>query len=197
MQAFREPERIELDGGELLYWAQYFPSEHAQQMFELLRQQLAWQQPTLRIMGKQHPIPRFQAWHGDEAASYRYSGRTFQPAPWTEALDTCRGRLPETLGGFNSVLANWYQHGQHSMGMHSDDEPELGERPTIAALSFGYPRTLVFKHKKTGESLKIAPKSGSLLVMRGETQDHWRHGINKTKRSVGQRISLTFRNILI
>ena len=43
---------------------------------------------------------------------------------------------------FNGVLLNRYRSGQDSMGWHSDDEPEFGERPVIASVSFGGTRTL-------------------------------------------------------
>ena len=33
---------------------------------------------------------------------------------------------------FNSVLLNYYRDGRDSMGMHADDEPELGPEPVIA-----------------------------------------------------------------
>jgi hypothetical protein len=46
----------------------------------------------------------------------------------------------------------------------------------------------------------VAPRSlllehGSLLWMRGSTQQHWRHAIPKTRAAVGERLNLTFRAI--
>ena len=37
--------------------------------------------------------------------------------------------------------------------------------------------------------------SGSLLIMAGTMQEHWKHEIPKTRRPVGERINLTFRQI--
>jgi alkylated DNA repair dioxygenase AlkB len=37
---------------------------------------------------------------------------------------------------------------------------------------------------------------GSLLLMAGATQENWLHGINKSARSLGARINLTFRYIV-
>lgn len=34
------------------------------------------------------------------------------------------------------------------MGLHSDDEKELGDKPVIASLSLGEARDIHFKHKK-------------------------------------------------
>ena len=99
---------------------------------------------------------------------------------------------------FNSVLLNYYRDQNDSMGLHSDDERELGPEPVIASLSLGETRTFLLKHK-TCEALKtyrLALPSGSLLVMRGTTQSHWRHGIAKCKAKRGPRINLTFRKVL-
>ncbi|WP_460501030.1 alpha-ketoglutarate-dependent dioxygenase AlkB [Hymenobacter agri] len=35
--------------------------------------------------------------------------------------------------------------------------------------------------------------NGSLLLMRGPTQQHWQHALPKTARPVGPRLNLTFR----
>ncbi len=84
------------------------------------------------------------------------------------------------------------------MGMHSDDEPELGAEPVIASLSLGEVRTLVFRHRsdRSRKSLRIELGDGSLLLMRGATQRNWKHGIAKERRPCGARVNLTFRRIL-
>jgi alkylated DNA repair dioxygenase AlkB len=83
------------------------------------------------------------------------------------------------------------------MGMHSDDEPELGEQPVLASLSLGEERTLILKHKrdKALKPVRLNLASGSLLLMKGETQHYWKHGIEKETRPCGPRINLTFRRI--
>jgi alkylated DNA repair dioxygenase AlkB len=62
----------------------------------------------------------------------------------------------------------------------------------------GEERTLILKHKKEKDlkpvRLKLA--SGSLLLMKGETQRYWKHGIDKETRPCGARVNLTFRRIL-
>ena len=84
------------------------------------------------------------------------------------------------------------------MGFHSDDEPELGDRPIIASLSLGDERTFVFKHKTKPETklVRLRLASNSLLLMKGDTQKNWKHGINKETRRCEQRVSLTFRRIV-
>lgn len=81
--------------------------------------------------------------------------------------------------------------------MHSDDEAELGERPVIASLSLGETRSLLLRHKtrKDLPTIRLALPSGSLLLMGGDTQHYWRHGIDAEKNRCAARINLTFRLI--
>jgi alkylated DNA repair dioxygenase AlkB len=109
-----------------------------------------------------------------------------------------KNRVEKVAGAsFNSVLLNYYRHHRDSMGLHSDDEPELGRQPIIASVSLGEERTFILKHKTRRElkivRLKLA--SGSLLLMKGDTQHCWKHGIDKEKGPCGPRVNLTFRRI--
>jgi alkylated DNA repair dioxygenase AlkB len=81
------------------------------------------------------------------------------------------------------------------MGFHSDDESELGPQPAIASVSFGDPRTFILKHKRLPQTLKLSLGNGSMLLMAGNTQTNWQHGINKERRFCGPRVNLTFRKI--
>ena len=96
------------------------------------------------------------------------------------------------------MLLNYYRDNHDGMGFHSDDEPELGERPTIASLSLGDERTFVLKPKRltNGKTIRLKLASGSLLLMKGDTQKNWKHGIAKEARLCGPRVNLTFRQIL-
>ena len=94
------------------------------------------------------------------------------------------------------MLANLYRDGNDSMGLHSDDEKELGKNPVIASLSLGESREIYFKHKNKKLNLIIPQASGQLIVMHGKTQKYWKHEIKKTKKIKKPRINLTFRNII-
>ena len=156
-----------------------------------------WRQDSVTLFGKTHPQPRLCAWYGE--AAYRYSGLTLQPAPWTRRLAQIRDRVETVTGhAYNSVLLNYYRDQQDCMGMHSDDEPELGPRPAIASLSLGALRDFRLKHRSRRDldTVKLPLPSGSLLLMAGDTQHHWRHGIARQKRHCAPRINLTFRRIL-
>jgi alkylated DNA repair dioxygenase AlkB len=158
-----------------------------------------WRQEKITIYGKTHLQPRLTAWHGGKELIYSYSGITMEPRPWSQTLLNLKARIESLVAqDFNSVLLNYYRDQRDSMGMHSDDEPELGEHPVIASLSLGEERTLLLRHKyrKDLNTIKLPLTSGSLLLMRGETQHYWKHGINKQKHPCGPRVNLTFRSII-
>ncbi|MDB5950570.1 MAG: Alpha-ketoglutarate-dependent dioxygenase AlkB [Massilia sp.] len=155
----------------------------------------AWRNDVITVWGKQHPQPRLTAWHGE--AAYAYSGIRLEPLPFTPLQQVLRAAVEEVSGRrFNSVLLNYYRNGRDSMGMHSDNEPELGRDPAIASLSFGAARTFVLQHKVTKERLRIDLTDGSLLLMAGSLQQNWLHGIPKISRAAGPRVNLTFRYIV-
>jgi alkylated DNA repair dioxygenase AlkB len=169
------------------------------QVLQRLMAEVPWRSEEVVMWGRRVPQPRLTAWYGDAGASYAYSGIQLHPLPWTPILLDIKSRIEETVGStFNSVLLNYYRDHHDSIGFHSDDEPELGERPVIASLSLGEERTFVLKHKRVKfvglVHLRLA--SGSLLLMKGDTQHYWRHGISKENRSCGPRINLTFRQII-
>jgi alkylated DNA repair dioxygenase AlkB len=157
-----------------------------------------WRAETVVIWGKSHPQPRLIAWYGDKGSKYTYSGISLEPLEWTNRLRGIKVMVENVSGAtFNSVLLNYYRDHRDSMGPHSDDERELGDRPVIASLSLGEERTLTFKHKLRTElkPVRVPLASGSLLLMKGDTQRFWKHGINKQSQKCGPRINLTFRRI--
>lgn len=174
----------------------FLTQDEAAQWHQVLQRELAWQQEWIIIAGKRVLVPRLVCWYGDAQAVYRYSGVDHEPLPWTPGLTTLKRRVEGFVGGeFNSVLCNFYRNGTDSMGWHADKEKELGRDPTIASLSFGAERRFLLRHNKTRETLELRLGSGSLLLMSGSLQHHWRHCVPKDPRSPGSRINLTFREI--
>ena len=185
---------IPIEDGELYWLSQLaLPCDNAT-VLARLQGETAWKAEHIKLFGRQVPQPRLTAWHGE--AAYTYSGLRLEPLPFTPLQAEIKAAVEAASGRhFNSVLLNYYRDGADSMGMHSDDEPELGPNPAIASVSFGAVRTFILRHKRTKHTLKVDLTSGSLLLMAGATQHHWQHGINKSGRSMGPRINLTFRYI--
>jgi alkylated DNA repair dioxygenase AlkB len=191
-------ERIPLEDAELYYLPRILLPHTAETVMNQLIDEVPWRADNIVVWGKTYPQPRLTAWYGDEGANYTYSGIHLDPLPWTHTLIEIKKRVERISGiDFNSVLLNYYRDHRDSMGLHSDDEPELGRRPIISSVSLGEERTFILKHK-TRRDLKIVRlrlASGSLLLMTGETQHYWKHGIEKERRPCGSRINLTFRRI--
>jgi alkylated DNA repair dioxygenase AlkB len=184
--------------GAARYWPAAFPLAEADALFARLREEIAWRQEEIVIFGERKRVPRLVAWHGDPGAAYTYSGVLHEPEPWIGALGQIRARV-EALSGhaFNAVLLNLYRSGADGMGWHADDEPELGRNPVVASVSFGAPRRFRMRHRRDRErQLDLELAHGSLLVMEGATQHHWVHAVPKTARPVGERINLTFRQVM-
>lgn len=184
-------------GGWLLYDPHFVPAPR--DMFSLLVHSLPLRQEALRINGQDRQTPRLVSWHGDDGATYRYSGTTFEPNPWTPHLLELRERLRVDIGVFNSVLANYYRDGHDSIGFHADDEPELGPQSPddvlVASVSLGGKRRFVLKNRETKETKEFMLGGGDLFVMGGTVQKHWVHGVPKTTLPVLPRLNLTFRQI--
>lgn len=194
-----EEEHLDLgEGSSLRLLHQVLPDAVADAYLSALCQ-LPLEQTRIRIAGRELPIPRLNAWHGDPDAGYAYSGVHFEPRPWTAELDACRALCEQhSQTRFNSVLVNLYRDGNDSVAWHADDEPHLGRNPVIASLSLGETRRFRLKHRRDRqrEALNLALPHNSLLIMQGALQHHWVHAVPKTRRPCGARINLTFRRVL-
>lgn len=188
-------ETLLLHPGELRYQENLLSDKDCLALLDTLQHELPWEQPTIRIMGKQMRIPRLQVWMGDPGLDYVYSRKTFTPVPWHPAILQIKAIIEaSTCENFNSVLCNFYRTGQDSVSWHADDEPELGPKPVIASFSLGAPRTFQFRKKgETRMTHQLELGHNSLLVMSEEVQPHWQHQLPKTTRVIGPRINLTFR----
>ncbi|WP_313702931.1 alpha-ketoglutarate-dependent dioxygenase AlkB [Massilia sp.] len=185
---------IPIEDGALALMARLPLPYSTDEVFRRLRDETPWRQDSIVLFGKQHLQPRLTAWYGD--ASYTYSGLRLEPLPWTPLLAELSAAVETACAcRFNSVLLNYYRNERDSMGMHSDDEPELGPEPAIASLSLGATRSFILRHKRNKCTRKLDLHDGSLLLMSGSLQSNWLHGIHKATRSLGERINLTFRFI--
>ena len=165
--------------------------------FQSCLHDLNWETGFIKIFGKTHQIPRLQSWYADDGIEYTYSGKKLQRHNWNKTLIEIKQEIESVTSiKFNSVLANLYRNGNDSMGLHSDNEKELGINPIIASLSLGESRDIHFKHKNIKTSINIPQTSGQLILMYGQTQKYWKHEIKKTKKFKKPRINLTFRNII-
>lgn len=174
----------------------YCPEYDTQHSIDELIKDISWRDDKITMFGKTHPQPRMTAWHGDIGVRYTYSRITMDSVLWTPPLLELKKTLEKDLQcHFNSVLVNYYRHGEDHMSWHSDNEKSLGKEPLIASLSYGAERLFQFRHKKNLEQPLVEMKlaSGSLLVMKGKLQEFWNHRLVKSKKIQSPRLNLTFR----
>jgi alkylated DNA repair dioxygenase AlkB len=188
--------RVAIDDGGLLMFDHAF-DENAAGLFDALMREVAWEQHELRLFGRTVRAPRLSAWHAEPGCDYRYSGLALPSRPFSDTLLGVRARIAALTGHvFNSVLLNLYRDGNDAMGWHSDDERELGPAPLIASVSFGATRRFLLRHRHRKDArMALALEDGGLLLMEPPLQRHWKHAIPRTKRAVGPRINLTWRDI--
>ena len=193
---------IPLPGAELYYDKCFLPPEEATQLFNALLSKCAWKRHKTSFG---HPVPRDEAYYGDAGAHYTYSRRAYKPLPWISELLSLKARVEEAtpasayvnLGlpklGYNAVLCNLYKDGNDSVGLHADNEPEMG--PVIASVSLGAERLFWLKGKGGSVAFSERLPHGSLLVMAGNTQKNFKHEVPKEPSVSRPRINLTFRRI--
>jgi alkylated DNA repair dioxygenase AlkB len=197
-------ERILINAGGILdYDTTFLSTEKADQLFSFFKENIIWEQKhyTHFKTGVSYPQPRLTAWYADSSdMEYSYSGVTQVVQTWIPELLELKSAIETiTEAKYNSVLLNYYRDGNDSVGMHSDNEKELGVNANIASVSLGANRVFQLaqfkKVKGSSEELgylEYELSHGSLLVMSGTTQHYWKHAIPKAVEA-GPRINLTFR----
>ena len=150
---------------------------------------------------EKHFFPRLVAWYG--SFDYVYSGVTHRAVALTPTLAALRARVEtfvfgESRGQYQGVLLNQYRDGRDSVGFHADDESMIRKDSPIASLSLGGTRAFHLAHhpphgQPRAASVELALTHGSLLVMGGTIQRHWRHSVPKEPSVRAGRINLTFR----
>ena len=170
----------------------YLPKSFNADIRAQIQSETEYEQKTTTFFGKVHNVPRLTKWHGSHP--YRFGKRTHAPTPFTSNLEGIRQTVQMIAGvEFNAVLQNLYRDGSDSVAWHADDEPEMG--PVVASVSFGATRTFKVRHNITREVTKYELGDGDLLVMPAGFQETHQHCITKTKRAVGERLNLTFRQV--
>ena len=182
--------------GEVYYFGKIFDTVQSETYFLKLLNEIAWENDKNIIFGKTIITKRKVAWYGEKPFEYTYSNTTKTALYWTNELLEIKKTVEKlTNETYNSCLMNLYHNGQEGMSWHSDAEKQLKKNGAIASVSFGISRKFAFKHKLNHEKIALQLENGSLLVMKGETQQHWLHKLPTTTKITTARINLTFRTI--
>jgi alkylated DNA repair dioxygenase AlkB len=183
--------------GEVNYFGEIMPIDDSDYYFNRLLLTIDWRCDQAVVLGKVIETKRKVAWYAEECFSYTYSNITKTALPFSAELLSLKALIEQHSGEtYNSCLLNLYHTGEEGMAWHSDGEKDLKDQGAIASLSLGVERKFAFKHKQSKEVISLQLKAGSLLVMKGVTQQHWLHRLPPTKLITDARINLTFRTIV-
>ena len=148
------------------------------------------------MFGKTFVAPRLSCAIADEGCTYRYRGSQTETIRFTPTLNVLRNNLQARLNvSFNYVLATMYRDGNDYVGWHADDERDLVPGQTIANVSLGETRVFRIKNRDGSFDEKVSTAHGSLLLMRGEILSTTKHTLIRTKRLIGPRVVLSFREV--
>ena len=180
--------------GEAVYFSDLWSEDIAQLYFVSLLDQIPWEHDEVIMFGKKIVTRRKVAWYGDSNFKYTYSQVAKVAEIWTPTLLVIKDKVEEHAHeSFNSCLLNLYHNGSEAMSWHTDNEKMLRKEGTIASVSFGVERRFDFKHKVSSGIVSLNLEHGSLLLMKGKTQQNWLHRLPPAKKALGARVNLTFR----
>lgn len=169
--------------GGIRYWPGAVDADRAQDWFEILRGGAAWQAQRRPMYDRVVDVPRL-------LASYRIEEWPSK-LPLQEMLATVQTHAPAP---YNAVGLNLYRDGHDSVAMHNDKLHTILPAFPIALISLGNARRMNIRAKNgASRTIGIDLEPGSLLVMSHASQLTYEHGIPKTAKAVGPRMSAVFR----
>ena len=179
---FRGIERIDLGLGA---WVEHLPGwlEGEQTVFDAIVGSTAWHAHQRPMYDRIVDVPRLTASLPRDGPGHPVLAHV------VDALTDRTGEPCDRIG-----LA-WYRDGRDSVAPHGDMVARTMQTSVMAIVSCGARRRfhLTPAEPGTGRSRSLELGHGDLLVMGGTIQRTWRHGVPKTNRAVGPRLSMMFR----
>lgn len=151
---------------------------------------------VVMMHGRLVPTPRWQQAYG---ADYHYTGRVNQALPVPSELSPFLAwAQAEIYPALNGLLLNWYEGPNHYIGPHHDSTKNMVDDAPIVTASFE--ETRVFRLSRcAGDNKDVrdfpAPH-GTIFVMPFNTNRIWKHGVPKSAKYTGRRVSVTIRAFL-
>jgi alkylated DNA repair dioxygenase AlkB len=179
-------ERVELTEGAWIDLRRGWVSG-ADALFDRLQACVPWHADRRVMYDRVVDVPRLLSFYDED-----------DPLPdplLAEARDALGRHYAPVLGEpFRTAGLCLYRDGRDSVAFHGD---RIGrsrtENTLVAIMSLGAPRALCLRPRGGGRSLRYEVGHGDLLVMGGSCQRTWEHGVPKTARAIGPRISVQFR----
>lgn len=148
---------------------------------------------VIHMPGGPVATPRWQQAYG---ADYRYTGRVNKAVPVPPLLGPVLGWVRGAVDPrLNAVLVNWYEGPGHYMGPHHDDTRDMVDGTPVVTVSFGETRVFrLTRGPRGGHVARDFPaENGAVFVLPFATNRVWKHGVPKSARYAGRRVSVTVR----
>jgi alkylated DNA repair dioxygenase AlkB len=144
--------------------------------------EVEWSQGRRWMYERYVDDPRLSHWWRDD-----------EPLPHPVLADARLALSRRYRKPFTGAGLNYYRNGRDSVASHRDRELRYLDDTIVAILTLGACRPFLICPHPSGPSRDLSPASGDLLVMGGNFQAAWRHGVPKVARPVGPRVSVTWR----
>jgi alkylated DNA repair dioxygenase AlkB len=180
--SFATAQRRTLDAGS---WIEVVPRwlTGADTLFERLAEAVPWKQLQRHIFEQTFPEPRLSADYRD-LRNVPHPGLVVA----AEALSAHYGV------GYDNLWLNLYRDGRDGTGWHRDRFSCRRPECIVPVLTLGATRRFLVRPRHGGPSVTFRPAAGDLIVMGGRCQQDWKHGVPKTPRPLGARISVNFQS---
>lgn len=182
----------------VMYDDNFLNDDESNNLFNYLNNLNDWESKEIIVFGKKCKQNRETINFSYNGLSYNYSGINNKGSILNEhkilvELINKIENLFNNKYSFNYILGNRYKSGSNNIGMHSDDERDLVG--PIVSISLGCNRYFDIHGKYNNEKIRMDLKKGSLLIMGGNTQKNYKHGVPLQKKIHDTRINLTFRHV--
>lgn len=175
-----DAQRWRLAGGA---WVVYRPGwllGHAE-VFEHLQQSIRWRAERRPMYDRIVDVPRLVARLPDDGEGH-------------PVLDEAARVLSARSGRpLTRIALGLYRDGRDSVAWHGDRLPDAAVDPVMALVGLGHPRELLLRPKGGRIVHRLPLGEGDLVVLGGTCQRTWEHAIAKTRKPVGPRIAVAFR----
>lgn len=169
--------------GGIRYWPDVVDPVTARHWFDILRMRAAWTRLQRPMYDRIVDVPRLLANYAVDALP--------DDLPLAALLACAQAKAPAP---YSHIGMNLYRDGHDSVAMHGDKLHTVAKGHPITLVSLGAPRRMLIRAREGGRdtvAVDLAP--GSVLSMSHASQCTHEHGIPKTRRAQGPRISVVFR----
>ena len=169
--------------GGIRYWPDAIDAATARHWFDQLQAGAAWTHLQRPMYDRIVDVPRLLANYAIDALP--------DDLPLAPLLACVQARAPAP---YTRIGMNLYRDGHDSVAMHGDKLHTVAAGHPITLVSLGAPRRMLIRAREgRRETLAVDLAPGSVLSMSHASQSTHEHGIPKTRRAQGPRISVVFR----